>query len=218
MTSTWPTSRKNVSRSRADASGFSLLELLIVLAVALIAAALIIPNMQTAIRTVRLHESAMSYSNLLQQTRMRAVQDDRYYSVLTATDPATGIPYAFADLQGTTVYAPGDPRMEFSSGVQPRSYASGPAVTNLKSQFLPPGPLAQMSVNTTGSPTFGPRGLPCTPTPGPGGFVTCGSITPTSYITFMQNTQGGAWQAVTVTPAGRIAQWAYNGTTWTRLN
>ena len=200
-----------------NAAGFSLIELLAVIAIALIATALIVPNMQTAIRGIRLNESSMNYANLLQQARMRSVQDDRYYTVLTATDPVTGVPYAFVDLQGTTIYVSGDPQMAFAAGVQPQSYSSGPGVTNLKSQFLPPGPLAQNSVNVTGSPTFGPRGLPCTPTPGPGG-VTCGSITPTSYISFMQNTQGAAWQAVTVTPAGRIARWAYDGTTWSRMN
>jgi prepilin-type N-terminal cleavage/methylation domain-containing protein len=200
-------------RKHTRHSGFSLIELLIVVSIALIAAALIVPNMQTTMRGVRLRGSGSDYANMLQQSRMRAIQDDRFYSVQWAFDTPTQAWYAFTDLQGTGIYAQGDPRMIFAAGVQPQPFSSGPALTNLKSQFLPPGNQAQNSVNTTGWPTIGPRGLPCTTTGG-----ACGSVTPTSYITFMQNTEGGAWEAVTITPAGRIRQWTYNGTTWSPLN
>ena len=97
-------------------------------------------------------------------------------------------------------------------------FASGPGLTNLESQFLPPGPSSLGTVNTTApGPTFGPRGLPCTPVTS-GGYTTCPFLTPTSFITFIQNTQDQSWEAVTVTPAARIREWKYNGTSWTALN
>jgi hypothetical protein len=75
-------------------------------------------------------------------------------------------------------------------------------------------------VNTTASgPIFGPRGLPCTPVTDAGGHTTCPFLTPTSYITFLQNTQSTAWEAITVTPAGRVQLWSYNGSSdWSPLN
>jgi hypothetical protein len=180
-------------------------------------------NVQTATRSIRLSETSSAYANLLQQARIRAVRDDKYYSVLTVA--GGGAPYAFVDLQGTSTLAPGDPIVAFQSGVVPEPFTSGPALANLKSQFLPAGPSAQNTVNSTlAGPTFGPRGLPCTPTAGAGGSMTCPyltppNFTPTSFISFLQNTQSGKWQAITVTPAGRIRQWAYDGSgTWSPLN
>lgn len=204
--------------------GFSLLELSIVICVTLIISSVMILNVQNAVRGIRLSESATNYANLLQQARIRAVRDDRYYSVLTVT-PSVGAPYAFVDLQGSGTVAPGDPQQVFLTGVVPQPYASGPSVANLKSQFLPPGPTAQNTVNTTlAGPTFGPRGLPCAPVVGAGGSMTCPYLTPPNYtpvsfVTFLQNTQSGKWQAVTVTPAGRVRQWSYDGTsTWSPMN
>lgn len=198
--------------------GFSLVELLILISVMMISAAFMIPNMTTAIRFVRLNQSGTSYANLLQDARIRAIRDDKYYSVISTTGINGGPPMAFVDLAGSGTYAPGDPTMVFAQGVVPAMYASGPGLINLKSQFLPPGTTAQNSVNTTAvGPTFGPRGLPCTPVAA-GGYTTCSSLSPTSFITFIQNQHGGAWEAITVTPAGRVRQWSYHGTNWMPLN
>ena len=205
--------QRPTSTPRHAEYGFSLIELMIVLSIALILGVTGFILAQNVARTVRLYESGTAYANLLQTARIRAVQDDRYYSVVTST-PSIGAPTAFVDIAGTGIYAAGDPMMVFASGVTPTAFASGPSSTNLKSQFLPPGPTAQNSVNTGSGPTFGPRGLPCTPSAG-----TCPYLNPTSYITFVQNTQSGNWEAITVTPAGRIRLWSYDGTsTWTALN
>ncbi len=206
------------AHSLLTARGFTLLELMIVLCIAFIAAVIAIPTTTATIRGIRLTSSGTSYADLLQQARVRAVRDDRYYTVLTT--PATGNnpPTAFVDLAGTGVYAAGDPMMTFAQGVSPMPFGAGPSLANLEAQFLPPGAASIASVNTTAAgPTFGPRGLPCTPVTN-AGYTTCPYITPTSFITFMQNAQGGAWAAVTVTPAGRIREWRYSGTSWTAPN
>jgi prepilin-type N-terminal cleavage/methylation domain-containing protein len=198
--------------------GFSLLELMVVLCVAFIAATMVLPTATTAIRGVRLSSSGASYADLLQQARVRAVRDDRYYTVIATAAVGSNPATAFIDIAGTGAYAQGDPLMVFAQGVTPRPFASGPSLSNLESQFLPPGAASIASVNTTAAgPTFGPRGLPCSPVTN-AGYTTCPFITPTSYINYMQETQGGIWEAVTVTPAGRIREWKYNGTSWTPLN
>lgn len=203
-------SRKIVANQIKSRNGFSLPELLIVLSIALVAAAMAVMSMQNAARSIRLAEAATDYGNLLQKARIRAVQDDTYYTVLT-TISTTGPRFAYVDIAKTATLATSDPQMVFEQGVVPVSSAGAPALSNLKAAFLPPGANALATINTTtAGPTFSPRGLPCTPASGAGGVTTCTSTTPTSYMTFVQNTQNGQWGAITVTPAGRIREWIYD--------
>ena len=199
--------------------GFSLLELCVVVAILMIVASMVFVNAVTAIRNVRLTQSATSYANLLQHARIQAVQDDTYYIVRTNT--GTNPPEAFVDVAQTGTYStsPLDPMMVFLQDVNPMAFSAGPGLANLESKFLPAAGVA--TVNTTAlGPTFGPRGLPCTPTAPSGGtcpYLNSNGI-PTSYITFLQNAQSQKWEAVTVTPAGRIAIWSYDGTSWSPMN
>jgi len=198
---------------QSSESGFSILELITVVGVVMILAAIAVFNAQTAIRSIRLNGAAADYADLLQNARIRAVKDDKYYTTLT--DSAANPPMAFVDINGNGSYDVGEPMMAFPSGTTPTPFSSGPSVSNLESQFLPVNGLGSLA-NAAAGPTFGPRGLPCTPTPGLNGSTTCPYITPTSFITFIQDNQGG-WAAVTVTPAARIREWRYTPSTgsWT---
>ena len=148
---------------------------------------------------------------------MRAVQDDTYYQVQTTT--LSGDPIAYVDINNNGSYDTGEPMMVFASGVIYRAQSAGPALSNLKTQFLPSGPVAQGSLQPTAIPIFGSRGLPC---------VVSGSACPYldalgrpfSYLLFIQNTQNNRWEAVTLNPAARIREWAYdtNSSTWSPLN
>ena len=205
--------------ARKNDRGFSLLELCAVLAILMIVAGMLFINAVSAVRNIRLTQSATSYANLLQKARIRAVQDDTYYMV--RTDTSTDPPTAFVDLLQTATYsptAPADPMMAFLQDVSPKPFDAGPGLADLESKFLPgTGSNGVNTVDTTHpGPTFGPRGIPCVPTATTGG--TCPSMTPTSYITFLQNAQSTKWEAVTVTPAGRIGIWSYDGTSWSPLN
>jgi Tfp pilus assembly protein FimT len=208
--------RQSAPRATLRERGFSLLELCLVVAILMIVGSLVFVNSVTAIRNIRLTQSATSYANLLQHARIRAVQDDTYYMVRTVagTDPPT----AFIDLTQTGTYSasgPSDPMMVFLQDVNPMPFSDGPGLTDLKSKFLPVTGTGTVDTVDAG-PTFGPRGLPCHPTAPTGG--TCSSMTPTSYVTFLQNAQSQKWEAVTVTPAGRIGVWSYDGTSWSPLN
>ena len=207
--------RQSVPHDRRRERGFSLIELCIVLAILMIVAGMVFINAVTAIRDIRLHQSAVSYANLLQQARIRAVTDDTFYTVQTAISGSN--PIAFVDLSvgRTGIYAAGDPMMVFSQGVTYMAFSSGPAQANLESQFLPTGQAATVSTTST-TPTFGARGLPCEPSGSVCPYINGGLAT--SYIQFLQNTQSGKWEAVTISPAARIRIWSYEGTTWSAMN
>ena len=204
-------------------SGFSLPELLITLAVGLTLAATGILLASTATNEIRLSTSGTNYANLLQNARVRAVRDNVYYRVLVdcgtvgSAAPCAGPTpaRAFIDINGNGTYDSGEPVSEFATAVSPQLFTSGPAEANLASQFLPS--TAVTTVASTSVPIFGTRGLPCKVSGGVCPYLDSNGL-PVSYITFIQNTRGGKWEAITVNPASRIREWAYNGTTWTPLN
>ena len=203
--------------------GFSLPELLISLAVGLTLAATCILMASTATNEVRLSTSATNYANLLQSARMRAVRDDAFYKVLVdcgtvgSAAPCSGTTpaRAFIDLNGNGSYDSGEPVMTFAASVSPQAFGSGPAEGNLASQFLPSTAVA--TVATTSVPIFGTRGLPCKVSGGTCPYLDANGL-PVSYIVFIQNARGAKWEAITVNPASRIREWAYNGSAWTPLN
>jgi Tfp pilus assembly protein FimT len=210
--------RRRSSQFSDRSCGLTLVELIVAIAISMVIAGMVVINAQSITRSIRLSESATNYANLLQQARIRAVQDDRYYTILTTTGTTSSPPTAFVDIAGSGTYATNDPMTVMATGVTASGSSSGPNITGLKSQFLPAGASAQGSLNTTAAgPTFGPRGLPCTPATS-AGYTTCPFLTPTSYVTFFQNSQSQKWAAVTVTPAGRIRQWSYDGSNWSPVN
>jgi prepilin-type N-terminal cleavage/methylation domain-containing protein len=206
---------------RPRSEGFSLLEMAIVLSLFLVAAAIALVLVKNVVRSVHLRQTASNYANLLQQARVRAVQDDMYYSVITSNSSSvctSGVtPCAFIDLNGNGIYDNGEPMLAFRADVKPMSASLAPSVDNLKAQFLPSA-TTWVTIDTTApGPTFGPRGIPCSPT-AVSGYTTCPFTQPTSFMTFMKNVRSQNWEAITVTPAARIHLWSYNGTAWSPLN
>ena len=204
------------TRGQAEAQqGFSLIELLIVVAISMIAAAMALPLVSNAVNQIHLSSSATDYANLLQRARMRAVQDDTYYQIRTQT--LSGDPIAYVDINKNGSYDTGEPMMVFASGVTDKAQSAGPALANLKLLFLPS--TAQDSLQPTAIPIFGPRGLPCVVSGSACPYLDAGGK-PFSYLLFIQNTQNNRWEAVTLNPAARIREWAYDtkSSTWSPLN
>src|SRR5712664_3250205 len=61
--------------SKMREKGVSLIELMAVVAIIMTVAAMVFINAVTALENIRLNQSAVSYANLIQQVRVRAVQD-----------------------------------------------------------------------------------------------------------------------------------------------
>ena len=206
-------------------AGFSILEMAIVIALLLIATTLALLLAKNVVRSVHLHQTAANYANLLQQARVRAVQDDKYYTVIasnsTSVCASAVVPCAFIDLNGNGSYdaSNAEPLLAINSDVKVMSYGSAPATNNLAALFLPPGTSGTIN-NSWPGPAFGTRGIPCSPGTYSSSYMTCPFTLATSYWTFVKNVRSQAWVAITVTPAGRINQWSYsnNTNTWAPLN
>lgn len=195
-----------------DGRGFTILEMMITMAVLLVLSALAIPTMQ-AVRSARLHQAGADYASFLQNARIEAIQKDSYYSVIPQAGPPASV---FLDLQGNGVFATGDPIIVLPSSVYVRGYGSNPpALANLESVSLASS--NDLSLDVTDNPTFGPRGLPCKPISS-GGYTTCpafsGTVSGTSFITFLQSEPDSTWLAVVVNPSARVRVFKYSSGTW----
>ena len=206
-------------------SGFTLLELVVALAVIMIVAGIAVPQFLTMLHGARLKGAVTDFASLVQVQRLRAVDDDRYYSTYILA--GNGGSQAFVDIypqqnngtsgtQGTafTCGANGcDPSVVISQEVIQRPVGAAPSTAGLQAQVLPTNsPVVLQDGSAAGTPiTFGPRGLPCTAFAVAGGTV-CDSLGgPAAYWVFFQDNASQNWGALTVTPAGRVRRWTFTG-------
>jgi Tfp pilus assembly protein FimT len=220
--------------------GFSMLELIIVVTTIMIVTAMAIPLVMNSTNNYRLRTAGTEYANLLQTARMKAVQNDQFYAVVV---PSSANMSSCVDLNmNSACDAPvgAEPGVSFAPEVQFMAYTSAPSVNSLRGLYLPStcavsgNNSACVTVNpSTWGPTFGPRGLPCQAASyALGGACTLlsasgtlgenaspGSL-PISFERYLKNVRNGTWEAVTVSPAGRIREWYYDSTStsWKALN
>jgi prepilin-type N-terminal cleavage/methylation domain-containing protein len=173
-------------------SGFSMIELTIVCVIMLVIAGIAVPNIFQTFRNYQLDAAGHSVASLLQQARIQAVKTNLPAYVNNTNAAAGNMAFVTNDPNNTT-YATGEPDVQLS-----------PAVTF---QNTPPNH-AQLDayINATPQPSnvsigFNARGLPCTES---GGNPTV-CAAPAGFEWFMQS--AGGWEAVTVTPSGRIKSW-----------
>jgi prepilin-type N-terminal cleavage/methylation domain-containing protein len=196
-------------------AGFSLLEVLLVVAVGLILTAVGLPLMNNVIANMKLRASMTSVSGLLQNTRTTAVQQNKtmtakhfnrstapyslVYYVLDATKAATdNSDFSTTETQ-VWMEAPITP-YPVPTGVTAPA-AIGSSTLSFTPQSIDPTMQVYASFNT--------RGLPCVYS---GGTCTNGGLI--EYFKDNRISGSGSWAAISFSPAGRIKRWFWNGTAW----
>lgn len=205
--------------------GFSLIELVLAVGVILVVAGIAVPNFMSALRAAHLKGTVSDFAGLVQSSRIRAIDDDRYYSiyVLGGTSPRAFVDIYPQQANGTSgsggaTTDPKDPVIGISSEVVQRPTGAAPNTASLQALFLPANATVVLGDGSVvaSAITFGPRGLPCSAS-----ALTCKTHIPAgdiAYWIFFQDTVSQNWGAVTVTPAGRVQRWMYSGGaagTWT---
>jgi prepilin-type N-terminal cleavage/methylation domain-containing protein len=199
-------------------SGFSTLELLVVISILGVVAALALPGTNNALKSYRLHSDASAVVSYLNVTRMRAAS--QYAPYAFDVDPSPIPPTYVIEKLSSTPYNPLSPSSTGSyASLSPPVYEQGTQYASIGTSFSacrPTGVSAYPGSVTAdpGSCTgpfqfcFNTRGLPvlCTTTGGnpPGSPLTNGGAT--LYLTG----QNGMIDAVTIAVGGGVQLWNWS--------
>jgi Tfp pilus assembly protein FimT len=198
------------SKIHKKAQGFSLVELLIVVATMMILAAITVPRVLNVITDINLRYAATNLNGLLQKARMQAIRKNATYMVQPTTLPTGGNGY-YVDFP-LAAYGSADPVLPLGSHITV-SLGSGSGAPN-ESTYL--SNLGFTPNSGTQNPSFNARGLPCVYSSGScpqngQGFV--------YFLTNASATGNSTWASVAVTPSGRVQLWTCDGTSnWVQRN
>lgn len=189
-------------RPKYKETGFSLVEVIVVMAVILIIVAISIPTIKQTIDNYRLDASGHGVASLLQQTRIQAVKTNTPYYAQFDTTVTPNMAYANATTNA------------FTSGTD------SDVTVQRDVSFLDPGSLDHKQLDDTmsnGNATavahvggligFNARGLPCAEQASTPSNCTQSGNAANYFEWFMHSQATDGWEAVTVTPAGRIKAW-----------
>jgi len=213
-----------------------MLELMIVVAILLILAGMIVPKMLGVIDDQKVRASAQAYAGLMQMARSRATQDNAVYQVLNST--TNGVPVAYIDLNGDRTFNDTGTNAEpavllaapitvsdagVPSGFGNNTLLGIPPYSDSTSPMVSDGSGGIAAGTAIPGMAFNERGLPCQRVaaaevcknaPLVGAPPTARPIAYITYLQYKIRTGGTAYAAITVTPAGRVKTWVYQGGKW----
>ncbi|HZR31501.1 MAG TPA: prepilin-type N-terminal cleavage/methylation domain-containing protein [Terriglobales bacterium] len=191
-------------------NGFSMLELVIVVAIMLAVSAAALPSFFNSIETYRMRTAAMDVEGLMQRARSLAIRDNKYYAVRSVVANQGGINYTqvFVDLNNNGVQNNGERLIQLPVNMSLPN-GGNPAMPNGTLGFAPQGAAVPVMFNN--------RGLPCVMKAGICSNWDAGN-TPVGFVVFLQDakTSGNGWAAISVSPVGRAKVWSWNSasSTW----
>jgi Tfp pilus assembly protein FimT len=188
---------------RTSQAGFSLLEGMICAVIGMVVTVAAVPNMVTGISNMRLRSSMTSLAGVFQNCRVLAVKQNRHMTTRFATRPYGIVAYVKLAMDTSGVET-GDSQVELEAPVTrvtaPSGLGAPPVLDNTVLGFTP----------QTGEPSFNPTGLPCVYSGG-----TCTNHGFTYYFHDTRPAGQMGWAALSISPAGRMRKWYWNGTSWT---
>jgi prepilin-type N-terminal cleavage/methylation domain-containing protein len=196
------------SSGKRDQGGFSLFELAVVLSVGLILAAIGLPRMSNVLAMQKLRGSMTTASSFLQNVRMLAIKKNRTMTAFAfnRTEPPYSLVYWTKESTDSSSFSPEFSQVELEAPISKMDSPTGPgappAITNAALGLLVDPEVAD--------PSFNSRGLPCK--------VSGTDCDNKAFIKYFKDNRiggSGGWAAVSITPAGRIKRWFWNGSAWT---
>lgn len=189
-------------------SGFSLIELVVVILIVLIVAGIVIPSLMQTWYDLELRAAGSSVSDLMQQDRILSAKNNQTYPMRYRV--YQGVTEVFIDLNADGVWQTGEPIVELPRRIAAASGAPSGG-SGVPTAYVLPGD------TTTGTPfdnsntmAFSPRGLPCNYV----SAATCSTPAPMYFVYYFQDNRPNGWCAVVVTKAGRSKALVWNGTSW----
>jgi len=196
---------------KRNQDGFSLLEATIVVGIGLLVTAMGVPRVNTFIANAKVRASMTTVSGFMQNVRMLAIKKN---GTITARNfnrevlPFSLVYFAkeAADSSSLTTK---DSQVELQAPISayntPTGTGAPPAITNAA--------LGLSADPQIGNPSFNSRGLPCA-------YDTLTGLCTANvaFIKYFKDNRGsgsGRWAAISITPAGRIKRWFWNGSAWT---
>ncbi len=187
--------------------GFSLIELLVVMAVMLVVAAFAVPSLTSTMDAYRVRSAMNSISGLTQRCRVQSLKKNTSERIYVNAVGGQMQMFCQDVATGTGVVQPTDPQISLSGQFStPGTPTGGP--TPLTGTIMWGSTNAVFAVDS--DPYFNSRGLPCAAV---GVGTACSTVT--GYLYYVKYTgQNSRWAALSISPAGRIQNWFWNGTGW----
>ena len=195
--------------------GFSMLELMIVIAISMVMAVYALPMFLQAYYDVRLKAACADLSGLMQKARIQAARTNSTFAVYY---PAGSPQQAFVDMNNNRQWdasvtingvSMGEPSVYFGGTISVPS--SAPSGSGAPTAYVLVGDTAGTTYNNATTLGWSSRGLPCAyvggvcSTPAAGYFV---------YYVEDKRPNGIGYGAVVVTRSGRTKTVIWNGAAW----
>jgi type IV fimbrial biogenesis protein FimT len=189
------------------ARGFSLLELIIVMAISISIVAFAAPTFLRAFYSIRLKSAASNLSGLMQLARIQAA---RRNAIITVKYRVNGnVQQAYIDFNNSNQWDPAEPIISFNGSIL--MAAGPPGGAGAPPLYVLVGDTAGVTFDNTSTLGYSQRGLPCAYA---GGL--CATPAPGYFVYYIQDQRPGSigWGGVVVTRSGRTKPIIWNGASW----
>jgi Tfp pilus assembly protein FimT len=188
-------------------AGFSMIELMTVAAVSMVITMTAVPNMLDSIGILRLRASMTSLEGVLQNCRMLAVKQNRTMSThftVTTNGASNGVLAYVKNASDPNPVLTSDSQVQLEQPVTRSATLSGPGAPTITLDSSILGFTPQ-----TGDPSFMTTGLPC--------LYSGGNCTINGFVYYFHDARPApktGWAAISISPAGRLKKWFWNGSAW----
>lgn len=199
-------SRRTSLRSRG-AYGFSLLELMIVVAISITVVAFAAPTFLRAFYNIRLKSAASNLSGLMQQARIQAARRNAVFTIKYRVNANTQ--QAYIDFNNNDQWNAGEPIISFNGSIV--MAAGAPGGGGAPPAYILVGDTAGVTFDNATTLGYSQRGLPCAYAGG-----VCATPAPGYFVYYIQDQRPGnvGWGGVVVTRSGRTRPIIWNGAAW----